>query len=74
MERFNLKKLSELEVRKQYQIKISDRFAALGNLNDSKAVNRAWENIKENIKTSAKECIGMYELKQHNPWLLIKIV
>jgi hypothetical protein len=30
-ERFNLKKLSELEVRKQYQIKISNRFSALEN-------------------------------------------
>ena len=29
VERFNLGKLSELEVRKQYQIKISNRFAAL---------------------------------------------
>jgi glycine betaine/choline ABC-type transport system substrate-binding protein len=32
-ERFNLKKLSELEFRNQYQIKISNRFAALENLN-----------------------------------------
>jgi hypothetical protein len=32
VERFNLKKLSELEVRKEYQIKISNRFAALENL------------------------------------------
>jgi hypothetical protein len=31
-ERFNLKKLRELEVRKQYQLKISNRFAALENL------------------------------------------
>jgi len=29
VERFNLRKLNDLEVRKQYQIKISDRFAAL---------------------------------------------
>jgi hypothetical protein len=29
VERFNLGKLSELEVRKQYQIKISNRFAAM---------------------------------------------
>jgi len=29
VERFNLWKLSELEIRKQYQIKISNRFAAL---------------------------------------------
>jgi len=33
--RFNLKKLSELEFRKQYQIKISSSFAALENLNAS---------------------------------------
>jgi len=30
-ERFNLRKLNELEVRKQYQIEISNRFAALEN-------------------------------------------
>jgi len=32
VERFNLKKLNELEVRKQYHIKVSNRFAALENL------------------------------------------
>jgi len=31
-------------------------------------MNRAWENIKENIKTSAKESLGVHELKQHKPW------
>jgi hypothetical protein len=47
VERFNLKKLSDLEVRKQYQIKISKKFEALENLYDSedmitssKALNR----------------------------------
>jgi len=34
-EKFNLRELNELEVRKQYQIKISSRFAALENLSDS---------------------------------------
>ena len=53
-ERFNLRKLSKLEVRKQYHIEISNRFAAMGDLSDSEDINRAWENIKENIKTSAK--------------------
>jgi hypothetical protein len=28
----------------------------------------AWENIKQNIKISAKEGLGMYERKQHKPW------
>ena len=34
-------------VRKQYEIKISNRFAGLENLNHSEAINSAWENIKE---------------------------
>jgi hypothetical protein len=67
-ERFNLKKLSELEVRKQYQIKISNMFAALENLNVSEDINRASESNKESIKISAKESLGLYERKQHKPW------
>jgi hypothetical protein len=61
VERFNLGKLNELEVRKKYQSNISNRFAALENLCDSEDINRAWKNIKEKIKTSAKECPGLYE-------------
>jgi hypothetical protein len=37
----------------------------LGNLNVDEDLNRAWENIKENIKTPAKESLGLHELKQH---------
>jgi len=40
----------------------------LENLSDDEDINRAWENIKENIKTSAKESLGLQELKQHKPW------
>ena len=61
-ERFNLRKLNELEVKEKYQIEITNRFAALENLIVDKNVNRAWENIKENIKTSAKESLGLLEL------------
>jgi hypothetical protein len=32
MERFNLKKLKEVEGKEQYRVKISNRFAALENL------------------------------------------
>ena len=64
VERFNLKKLSEMEVRKQIQIEISNRFAALENLNDSEDINSAWENIEENIKNSAKETLDLYGRKQ----------
>jgi len=51
---------------KHYQIEISNRFAALVNFSYGKDINRAWENIKENIKTSAKESLGLNELKQIN--------
>jgi len=67
-ERCNLRKLNELEVRNQYQIEITSRFGALENLSDDKNINRAWENIKENIKMSVKESLGLHKLKQHKPW------
>jgi len=67
-QRFNLRKLNEPEVREQYQIEITNRFAALENLNDDEDVNRTWENIKENIQTSAKESLDLHELKQNKPW------
>ena len=67
-ERFNLRKLNEQEVRIQYQIEITNRFAALENLRDDEDINRALENIKKNIKTSAKERLGLQEVKQHKPW------
>ena len=35
VERFNLRKQDELEVRKQYQIEITKRFVALENVSDS---------------------------------------
>jgi hypothetical protein len=31
-------------------------------------MNRACDTIRENIKISAKECIGHYEAKSHKPW------
>ena len=67
-ERFNLRKLKKLEVKEKYQIEITNLFAALENLNVDKDVNRVWENIKENIKTSAKESLDLHEWKQHKPW------
>jgi hypothetical protein len=40
VKQFNFRRLSELEVRKQYQTKISNRFAALENLSDTEDINR----------------------------------
>jgi hypothetical protein len=40
----------------------------LENLNVSEDINRAWENIKENIKISAQGSLGLHERKQHKSW------
>ena len=59
VERFSPQKLSELEVRKQYQIVISDRYAALEKLNDGEYTN--WKNIKKNRKIwTTVTCISVW--------------
>jgi len=63
-----LRKLNEPEVREKYQIEIKNRFAALENSDDDEDINRNWENIKENIQTSAKESMGLDEFKQNKLW------
>ena len=60
-ERFNLMKLNEQDVKEKYQIEIKNRFTALEILNVDEEVNRARENIKQNIKTSAIESLGLQE-------------
>ena len=62
-----MRKLNELEVRKEYQIEITNRFAALGNLSNDEDIKRVWEYMKDNIKTPAKESLGLQVLKQHKP-------
>ena len=38
------------------------------NLDVDEDVNRVWENIKEDNKTSAKDSLGLHEWKQHKSW------
>jgi hypothetical protein len=45
MERFNLKKLNEVEGKAQYRVEISNRFAALDNLDTEVDINRTSRNI-----------------------------
>jgi hypothetical protein len=47
--RQSFKKLNSMEVKEQYQIKISNRFAALGNLDDNVDISRTWESIREQM-------------------------
>jgi hypothetical protein len=68
MERFNLKKLNEVEGKEQYCVEISNRFAALENIDTDGDVNKAWETIREYINISAKESLGYYEVKMNISW------
>jgi hypothetical protein len=54
VQKFNLKNLSEAEVREQYQIKILKMFAALEDLNNTENKSKALERNKENISISVK--------------------
>jgi hypothetical protein len=42
-----------VEIKEQYQVAITNMFAALENLQDNGDINRAWENIRINIKILA---------------------
>jgi hypothetical protein len=68
MDKFNLKKINEVEGKEQYRVEVSNRFAALEDLDTKVEINRAWQTIRENIKISAKESLGYYELRKHRPW------
>jgi hypothetical protein len=41
MQRYDLRKLNDAEVKEQYQVKITNRFAALENFDDNVDINRA---------------------------------
>jgi hypothetical protein len=67
VERFNLKKLNEVEAKEQFRVEVSNRSVALEDLDAEVESNSAWETIRENNKISAKESLGYYELTKHRP-------
>jgi hypothetical protein len=72
LERFDLKKFNDLEVKEKYQVEISNRYATLESLDESFDINNAWESIIENIKTSAKDNLGYQKQKHNKPWFVDK--
>jgi hypothetical protein len=68
LERFNLKKLNEVEGKEEYRIEVSNRIAAAEDLDAEVEINNVWETIGENVKISAKESLGYFELQKHKPW------
>jgi hypothetical protein len=68
METVNFKTLNKVKGKEQFRVEVSNRFAALEDLDAEVEMNSARQMIGENIKTSAKENLGYCELKNHNPW------
>jgi len=66
--RFNVSKLIELEVWKEYQVEITNRFASLESLKEDEDLNRIRGNINYNIQISRKESLGMHDWKQDKHW------
>jgi hypothetical protein len=50
MERFNLKKLKKVEGSDQFRVEVSNRFAALEDLDAEVEINSVWEMIREKFK------------------------
>jgi hypothetical protein len=48
-------------------VEISNRFAALENVDENVDINSAWESIREDIKTSAKENLEYHRLNHNKP-------
>jgi hypothetical protein len=68
LERFDLRKLDDIDFKEEYQVEISNRFAALENWDESLDINSSWKSIGEKIKTSAKETLEYHRLRHNKPW------
>jgi hypothetical protein len=67
-QRSNLKELNDVQGKEEFRVEVSNRFAALEDLDAEVEINSARETIRENINISAKESLGYFELKKHKPW------
>jgi hypothetical protein len=68
MERFNLKKLNEVESREKYHAEVLNRSAVLEDLDAAVEINSAWETVRENINIPVKDSPGYIDLKKHKQW------
>ena len=66
-DRYNLNKLVDRETRKQYQIDVANRFSALEGLEIS-SVDDTWVKIRDSIKASANEKVGILETIRNKLW------
>jgi 50S ribosomal subunit-associated GTPase HflX len=66
-ERFNPKTLNEVEGKEKYCVEVSNKYAALKDLDTEVEINSTCKTIRENVKISAKESLSYFELKRHKP-------
>jgi hypothetical protein len=64
---FSLKKLNKVDGKEKYHVEVSNRFAALEDLDTEVEINSTWEMIRDDTKISAEMSLGYYELKKHMP-------
>jgi hypothetical protein len=62
---FNLREPTDLDVRRPYHTKFSNRFETLENLSYNEEIDRSLKNLKEKTETSATASLGLCELQQH---------
>jgi hypothetical protein len=68
LERFDLKKLNDIEVKVKYQVEISNCSTALEYSDESLDINNVWGSIIEIIKNPVRENLGHLRLKHNKPW------
>ena len=66
-DRYNLNTLVDRETRKENQIDVANRFSALDGIEIS-SVDNTWVKIRDSIKASAKEKVGILETNRNKPW------
>ena len=66
--KFSLKKVNDVAVKEQCEVKSWNRFTVLENCIDNDHIDRAWEIIRNNIKISAEKSIWS-ELEYQKPWV-----
>jgi hypothetical protein len=58
MNKFNNNNLNKAKGKGQYHVEVSNRYAALEDMDGDVDINSGWEIIRGNIEISAKESLG----------------
>ena len=66
VDRYNLNTLVDRETIEEYQTDVANRFSALEGLEIS-SVEDTWVKIRDSVKASAKEKVGILETIRNNP-------